>query len=189
MALRMPVKLGRVTNLSDARYGAGMGVSYLAFPINQGIELQAFKEIAGWVSGPALVAEVSDPAAPWLPDLPEVIFQCPVTLLPQADRLPRGKWIVQGSGPALAACLDELRAHRDRILFLDLANTEAMDEAILNRLMQAFPVWVPPGNQPIDALMARGFAGLSLEGFAEERAGFKDYGPLAAVLESLEVDS
>jgi phosphoribosylanthranilate isomerase len=189
MALRFPVKLGRVTNLSDARYGAGMGVSYLAFPIGNGIDLQTFKEIAGWISGPRLVAEVSDPAAPWLTGLPDIIRQFPIEMLTEAARrLQPGPWIVQGAAGKFIARMDELEALRDNILFLEVTDGGGCDGAMLKTLVGRFPVWAPAGSRPVDALMQRGFSGLSLEGSAEERAGMKDYGSLAAVLESLEVD-
>jgi phosphoribosylanthranilate isomerase len=62
MSLTRFVKVGNISNLSDARYCAGMGVDMLGFRV---IESQSnfmtskqFQEIRGWVTGPKIVAEV-----------------------------------------------------------------------------------------------------------------------------------
>jgi len=64
MPLKTIVKVGNITNLSDARYCAGMGVNMLGFPIDDGLQLhispQTYKEISGWVSGVKLVGEIKD---------------------------------------------------------------------------------------------------------------------------------
>ncbi|WP_333820848.1 hypothetical protein [Ohtaekwangia sp.] len=62
MALKTFVKVGSITNLSDARYCAGMGVDLLGFRVVAGqdnhITAKQFQEIRGWVTGPKIVAEV-----------------------------------------------------------------------------------------------------------------------------------
>lgn len=62
MALKTFVKVGCITNLSDARFCAGMGVDMLGFRVVEGqenyIEPAQFQEIRGWISGPSVVAEV-----------------------------------------------------------------------------------------------------------------------------------
>jgi phosphoribosylanthranilate isomerase len=62
MALKTFVKVGCITNLSDARYCAGMGVDLLGFRVIEGqenyISSKSFQEIRGWVTGPDIVAEV-----------------------------------------------------------------------------------------------------------------------------------
>ena len=63
MPLKTFVKVGRITNLSDARYCAGMGADMLGFSAVVGQEHylshHQFQAIRGWVSGPIIVAEVS----------------------------------------------------------------------------------------------------------------------------------
>ena len=62
MALRTFVKVSTISNLSDARYCAGMGVDLLGFCTikgqNQYIDPARFQEIRGWVTGPKIVAEI-----------------------------------------------------------------------------------------------------------------------------------
>jgi phosphoribosylanthranilate isomerase len=62
MPLKTFVKVGCITNLSDARYCAGMGADMLGFRAVEGqenyIEPLQFQEIRGWITGPLVVAEV-----------------------------------------------------------------------------------------------------------------------------------
>src|SRR5262245_653905 len=52
----------RITNLSDGRYCAGMGVNMLGFVINAGhhdyVSPQQYQEMSGWIAGPERVAEL-----------------------------------------------------------------------------------------------------------------------------------
>ena len=62
MPLKAFVKVGSITNLSDARYCAGMGVDMLGFCTTEGRENYVkpgqYQEIRGWINGPLVVAEV-----------------------------------------------------------------------------------------------------------------------------------
>lgn len=62
MALRTFVKVSTISNLSDARYCAGMGVDLLGFCTIKGqdnyMDPARFQEIRGWVTGPKIVAEI-----------------------------------------------------------------------------------------------------------------------------------
>ena len=62
MSLKTLVKVGSITNLTDARYCAGMEVDILGFRAIEGqegyIPPQKFQEIRGWINGPKIVAEI-----------------------------------------------------------------------------------------------------------------------------------
>jgi phosphoribosylanthranilate isomerase len=62
MPLKTIVKVGSITNLSEARYCAGMGVNLLGFCTIRGKENYLspphFQEIRGWITGPQIVAEI-----------------------------------------------------------------------------------------------------------------------------------
>ena len=64
MALSTIVLVNQISNLSDARYCAGMGVEMLGFSVEENtasyITPEAFKEISGWVAGVKLVGEVEE---------------------------------------------------------------------------------------------------------------------------------
>lgn len=57
--LQYPVYVRSISNLSDARYCAGMGVELLGFCFDEqnGISISAFEAIKGWLSGIKIVAE------------------------------------------------------------------------------------------------------------------------------------
>ncbi len=61
MALKTFVKISEISNLSDARYCAGMGVDQLGFNVTPGhpnfVDIEKFNEITGWVAGVAFVGE------------------------------------------------------------------------------------------------------------------------------------
>src|SRR5688572_21326360 len=70
MNLKTNVKLGEVTNLSDARFAAGRGAQFVGFVLSPNhqnyLAPEKVQEIAGWVDGPSLVGE-------WTTGLPDVI--------------------------------------------------------------------------------------------------------------------
>ena len=61
MALKTNVKISNVSNLSDARYCAGMGVDMLGFCTDESkpdyINPTVFSELTQWVAGPQFVGE------------------------------------------------------------------------------------------------------------------------------------
>lgn len=62
MALVTKVKVGNITNLSDARYCSGMGVDRLGFNMIEKstgyLPFEQFEGIKGWIHGPQVVGEI-----------------------------------------------------------------------------------------------------------------------------------
>lgn len=62
MSLKSIVKVSHLSNLSDARYCAGMGVDMLGFGVIPGgvhfMPAKIFQDIRGWISGPRIIAEL-----------------------------------------------------------------------------------------------------------------------------------
>src|SRR5262245_4914546 len=77
MPLKTIVKVGNITNLSDARYCSGMGVEMLGFQAIESrpnhITPKLFQEIRRWIPGPKVVAEVY--GLPQAGDLEAVLSQ------------------------------------------------------------------------------------------------------------------
>ena len=84
MSLKTIVKISNVTNLSDARYCAGMGVDMLGFSMDADspnyIDPKKFGEIRGWVAGVQIVGETTATD-------PDVIEQLLDTYQPDCCRL------------------------------------------------------------------------------------------------------
>ena len=59
--MKTNLKIGNITNLSDARYAAGIGAGFAGFCLDKNKEgalsVAKLKEITGWLDGPCLVGE------------------------------------------------------------------------------------------------------------------------------------
>lgn len=58
MALKFPIKINNVTNLSDARYCAGMDVALLG--ISNNLPIDEFTAIVNWITGIELCLDIAD---------------------------------------------------------------------------------------------------------------------------------
>jgi phosphoribosylanthranilate isomerase len=189
MSLRTLVKVGSISNLTDARYCAGMGAELLGFQVVPGqpqfIEAKHFQEIRGWVTGPQVVAEIygmqdivelSQVIEHYRPDYLELSLKewerigAHVTL-PFIFRLSED----QAFPPSLPApayiIADPHASHLERIIPQYDVLIAVRDEADLNK-----------------AMAMTGITGVALSGSEEIRPGLKNFDSLSAILEALETD-
>lgn len=187
MSLKLKVKVGQVTNLSDARYCAGMGVALLGFPVGTGgLDAATYRQIIDWVSGPELVLELAHAS-----DLDNVKGGYPghfIQIAANHLELLNDKtlqFIVSINAKEWPSLAPQLKAHQN-IQYIDVE--AAPDElGIVKQINQSFPVLLQMNNiDDLDEVIAAGITGLSLKGGDEVRPGLRDYGDLAAVLEKLE---
>ncbi len=203
MALKTLVKVGNITNLSDARYCAGMGVDLLSFPIAESsanrVSPEAFKEITDWVSGPKLVGELSGSSLEEIKtsllsyDL-DAIETDNMDLVESIQLL--GKEVIYRLAIEDESDLDKIKS---KLSYLDeLAKMivftcskedlfSQIDEKIMYyggnlRLVKGFGIT----KESVADLTQ--FKGLEMMGSPEERPGYKDFGEVMDVLELLEVD-
>ena len=191
MALKTLVKVGNISNLSDARYCAGMGVDLLGFTAIEGqpgyIPLKLYQDIRGWVAGPSAVLELyglnqGDSLAQLLEDYRPDFLEVGTTEL---EFLPDS---IQQPVIVRVTSADDLRKIQNRkgIEYV-LINEDHRD--LIPSASRIFPVILvvrsSSGLSLLDTLPVKGIA---LSGSPEIRPGFKDYGDLAEVLEQLEVD-
>jgi phosphoribosylanthranilate isomerase len=195
MALRTSVKVGHITNLSDARYCAGMGVEMLGFSVIEGqyhyISPAHYQEIRGWFSGPRVVAELYGITSPeqlgpvlrdYQPDMLEISSDA-LDYVPATD-LPL---LIATTQAAYHQHQASLLAHRHRIAYVIFP--EDTDENFIRALSETFPVLLTLNAEFTPHLLRLPIAGIVLEGSFEERPGLKDYALLADALETLEIDS
>jgi phosphoribosylanthranilate isomerase len=190
MSLKMTVKVGGITNLSDARYCAGMNVDMLGFvtvPSKENfISGKLYQDIRGWISGPSMVAEIHGIHSPeefdsiidtYRPDYLELSFA----------ELPFNKTDI----PIIlrvddSSQLSSAMASASTIAYL------LTSESLVDTIQRSNPnvkVLVEAQRQEvIDNILKRKNTGLALTGSQEISPGLKDYDHLAEVLESLEVD-
>ena len=196
MGLKTLVKLSQVTNLSDARYAAGMGVQMVGFNINPESDLytdpEKFKEISGWISGVTLVGEfegavfsynagydfeyiqISDPqfVGPIKVLKKKIIFQIDLDKLDNA---------------AAEKMMAELN---DKVeYFLLTKSDERLNVSKIKSWARSFPIILGFGLQEDTiekVLQEYKVKGISLVGGEEKVTGFKDYDHLSAILEKLD---
>ena len=183
MPLKTFVKVGSITNLSDARYCAGMGADMLGFNAIEGkdhyLSPKQFQEIRGWVTGPLVVAEVSG--------------------LKSADQL---KAIIENYQPDyLELGLAELAFVEEiSIPFILRLDKESIDLKLPNKPAYILaPAFLSDAASPLlievsslaeaeQALQHSTIKGIALRGSAEISPGLKTYDELAEVLELLDAD-
>lgn len=185
MALKTLVKVGNITNLSDARYCAGMNVDLLGFVTVEGREnflsKGDFQDIRGWFSGPKVVAEVyglktkeqfKQIVEDYRPDYIELseaefpVVETSLPLLLRTDRVPRE--VSNLYALITTNNIAEVAAALPAGVFL-FADTD--DAAQINQLLD-------------DEFIQ----GIVLRGTAESSPGLKEYDHLASILEMLEVE-
>ncbi|MDH3711095.1 MAG: hypothetical protein OER04_14475 [Cyclobacteriaceae bacterium] len=200
MALKCPVKISSVNNLSDARYVAGMGVDFMGFNLDphstDRIDPQTYMAITGWVSGVSLVGEfdkflkeywpavrdkypidVIQVSQPYLSDLRDL--PCPLVV-----RIP------EGQSANTAEVLKDFKDVTDYYLLeiAELVNADFQKQ--IASWCQEYPIFLDGLISPtdIDSWLQRGLKGIALKGGHEIKPGYKDFDDLADMLEALEVD-
>ncbi len=200
MSLKTIVKVGNITNLSDARYCAGMGVDMLGFAISelegQGISKVKFKEITNWVSGPEFVLEVHEGVIYNLDeesgiDIIELpAFQIENLLLSKSKH----RYLIGVDLNDWPQYKANLLINAEAINYLLVYNSTGLNNLEAKRLIEemsanfsvllGFEIKIAL----LDEYLTWPIAGLSLNGSEELSPGIKDYDHLSLILEKLEVD-
>lgn len=188
--MKTKVKAGNITNLSDARYCAGMGVDWLGFPADT-IDPKTFAEITGWVTGPQFVLELSAGA------IPESIAEYAVDII-QVNYQHVQKSILFNHQLIVALPLTdwnrakaELIKNKDRIqhiLLLNLTGNKTEDLNIMTEIATHTDVLISLEACPysLHEILDFPITGINIAGNSELKPGLKDYTELADVLEHLE---
>lgn len=189
MALKVTVKVGNISNLSDARYCAGMGVDLLGFTVVPGkegyVEPKQFQEMRGWFAGPQVVAEaygaddLNDIINQYQPDLVELSVEDLMVLNPSGIKL-----IVVTSIEGFGRHKQIIDQYKSDIAFLLVP--EPVTDRELRDLSAEFQILVDNPGENIRQLIEIPHVGIALKGSAEDRPGYKNYDELAQVLEFLE---
>ncbi|CAH0995375.1 N-(5'-phosphoribosyl)anthranilate isomerase [Emticicia aquatica] len=200
MALKTLVKVSNVTNLSDARYCAGMGVEMIGFVMDKhSIDYtspEKMKEIKSWVAGILIVGETQsvdyEEIKAFLQAYEIDILQITdATLLPQITDL--GKPIILKLDFESAYLEDYLERYSQFVEFFLVDGGELSDFARYTLKEYAFnyPIVLDFGvtsNNVTELLTEMPVKGIALKGSNEIRPGYKDYDELSEILEILEED-
>ena len=202
------VKISNVTNLSDARYCAGMGVDMLGFSIDENsfsyVAPKKYAEIRAWVAGVRLVAESSETnPKKLLALLTEYEFDAlqvedPGLLVYLKSELDKPLLlrvdVDHYEADELDALMGRYAAEVTYFLLESAEEAELTEEwaSYLATLGQEYPILLGFGlNQEEttpEFIENLGIGGIALRGGAELRPGYKDFGALMDMLEALEVE-
>ncbi len=200
MALKTLVKVGNVTNLSDARYCAGMGVDLIGFVIDENSENyvspEKLKEILSWLAGVEIVGEINhtpvSAIAEYLGNYEMDIVQISdVSLIQELKNL--GKKIILRLEFENPYFEEFLVRYQSFVHYFLVEGGEFSDFAqkTLKEYAQNYPILLGFG---VDATNVQhilndfSFKGIALKGTNEIRPGYKDYDELSDILELIEID-
>jgi phosphoribosylanthranilate isomerase len=185
----------RITNLSDARYCAGMGVNLLGFVVNpvdvDYVSPKLYQDMIGWISGPGRVAEWTGHSTM---DADEIISNYKPDFLHVdwihigKNKLPDLPLLVEVAFRDLSLCLNHLQEQRIEIAYLVVTDI-AREERYSSVPSSGYPVLlsIPEGLDSIAGILSMtGVQGLMLQGSRELAPGLKDYDHLSRILEALE---
>jgi phosphoribosylanthranilate isomerase len=187
MSLKTKVKAGNITNLSDARYCAGMGVDWLSFPahiVNPG----TFKEITDWVTGPQLVLEVKESTPlDYIGQYQVASLEITSHQLDMIDRLPSFDWIITLPLSSWVVQKNELLRYKDKISYLVL-DLDIQDLQAISDIAKNVKILINQSDKySLDSLLELPIEGINVTGENELKPGLKDFDKLASILEELEV--
>lgn len=201
MALKTFVKISNVSNLSDARYCAGMMVDVIGFNIDPTTDTFVsegdFGEITDWVAGVQFAGEYYGAG---IDEIRNSIKNYPVDFI-EIDDLNivekvglLGKPIIFRLNINSASDLEQLKSNLSyldelvKMVLIRSNNTSMFDEIDSQigyyngnlKLLKGYGIEAEAG---LDR-----YPGLELEATEEERPGYKDYGKIMDVLEVIEED-
>lgn len=200
MSLKTLVKVSNVTNLSDARYCAGMGVEMIGFVMDKHsvdfVSAEKMKEIKSWVAGIQIVGETQSVGYEEVKAFVES-YEIDILQIADASLLPQ----VTDFGKPIILKLDfeneDFENYLERYsqfveFFLvdgaelsDFAKYTLKEYAANFALVLDFGITSENINSLVEDLPIKGIA---LKGSSEIRPGFKDYDELSDILEVLEED-
>lgn len=200
MALKTLVKVSNITNLSDARYCAGMGVEMIGFVMDTHsvdyISPEKMKEIKSWVAGVLTVGETQsadyEEIKRFVQDYEIDILQISdASLLPQISDL--GKPIILKLDFDNAYFDDYLERYGQFVEFFLAEGGELSDFAkySLKKYAYNYPIVLDFGitaDNVNEILEEINLHGIALKGSNEIRPGSKDYDELRDILEIIEID-
>ena len=205
MALKTFVKLNSISNLTEARYGAGMYVNLLGFNLDPTmadfINPELFREIAGWVSGVEFVGELNHGSKL---DLLETLKEYPAITWVEFDRIEELRSLIgKGYGLIYKMNLKDVmhvepeeaqKLNDSGIIFHVSSEDNAISEndlAALAKLSKYCNVILGTGineENVLNLIEEAGLYGISLTGGQELKPGLMDLGQLADILEILEIE-
>lgn len=201
MSLQTFVKISNVSNLSDARYCAGMMVDVIGFNIDaneaEAVSEEDFKEITEWVAGVSFAGEFHSSK---IEAIKEALKRYPVDWI-EIDRMDLVEQVNLLGKPIIYRLIindsDALNQLKSNLSYLDELVKMVLIKSDNSSLYDELDAQIGYYNGNLKLLKGFGvepaadlkkYPGLELEATEEDRPGFKDYGQIMDVLEAIEED-
>jgi len=201
--LKTKVKASSITNLTDARYFAAMGVEWLGFNLNSKntpvVPFESIREIEAWVEGVKIVAEYGDESWDKILEGVQEVIPNVVQLggdhgVSEMMELPASvgiiKEIVIGRDISIESLLqqmEEMEGHvqafslnfsPNHIRWQELEQGVPFSVQDLKNLTSKFPILIEMnlGQEDLSKCLAlENLEGLTVKGGEEEKVGFKSF--------------
>jgi phosphoribosylanthranilate isomerase len=193
MSLKTKVKVGNITNLSDARYCAGMGVDWLGFPL-ESVNPKTFAEITSWVTGPQFMIELKPGTVPEsLYEYGVELIQVDSDMLSEPQAFKDFELIVTISLANWPKVKDQLKTTKAKVRYVvvnDLSGDYEQDMYTLKEIANVADVLLglESSSYTLDQILDFPITGLNLTGNVEMKPGLNDYSQLSDILEKLEIE-
>jgi phosphoribosylanthranilate isomerase len=205
MALKTFVKIGGITNLSDARYCSGMYVDLIGFSLENSsdkyISQAAYSEITGWLSGLEYAGEFTNTSSQ---SVLEILSNYPsVTWIEHEEIETLLELKESGYSLILKLDIDSIQGIENQLIekiseSKIMIHLTSKDESLSERgkkMIQYFSersqVILGAGINPesVESLLnSYPLKGIGLTGGTEIKPGLKDFDELADILEKLEIE-
>jgi phosphoribosylanthranilate isomerase len=205
MALKTFVKISEVSNLSDARYCAGMTVNLMGFDLKKDdpayVSPENFMELTGWLSGVEFVGEYGNASEDTIKasirdyEIQYLQTNNPaiIPLFPDFKRILRFDMDKVTDAKEVTSIMQKAVDDVQFFLF-ESGNGNHYKENVVNQVLDLakdYPVILGfniDDKNVMDLVEKTEIKGISLKGGEEIRPGYKDFDELADILETLEID-
>ncbi len=189
------VLVKNISNLSDARYCAGMGVEYLSFCIDKDheefVNSARIKEITGWLSGVKIIIETNDFNLEVIKEVKELIeidgfLTKSITIIEQLKSINENVFFETTEKELPITQIDGVKN-----LVLNTINLEANFLENLTQNYNKLQIFIGYEIQSEDLSFINSnypSLGFALLGSKELRPGIKNYDSLVNTLELLDMD-
>lgn len=199
--LKTFVKISNVTNLSDARYCAGMGVDMLGFVMDtdstEYVSPEKLKEIKSWLAGVQIIGETNSSDFEEIKSMIES-YEVDFIQISDASLIPNLKAIqkpVVLKLDADSAYLNqnlEIYAQESELVLLEGESLTDVFVHELQELSSNYEIVLGFGvnQENLSELLENlpNLKGIALKGSEEIRPGYKNYDELMEILEALEIE-
>jgi phosphoribosylanthranilate isomerase len=190
--LKTKVILLNVTNLSDARYAAGMGVEFIGFSINpvsnQYVTADDVNEITNWLSGVSMIGNIGSSVPSYKDYKVDYLLTDNVELVDQLDEPVLTVDLNIGNKSEIQGLLNDY-SDKTSFFILKVKPAELQDlHNEIKELNRKFNCYMSTefDDDNLDNVLSSAPSGIVLYGSHEEKPGLSNYDGIADVLELLE---